>query len=70
MGQTQSETDLQTGISLLFGVVAVLAAVATAATAYSAEVQASDTMQLYSGIALTIALVAGGLTVAAFHIFD
>ena len=65
-----AESDLELGVSLLFGFVAVVAAIATAWAAYASEVQESDTLQLVSGVALTVALLAGGVAVAAVHLFE
>jgi hypothetical protein len=56
---------------LLFGLVGVLAAVAMAVTAYLAATQeAADTLQLLSGVALAVAIIAGGLAIAAVHVFE
>lgn len=65
-----AESDLELGVSLLFGFVAVVAAIATAWAAYASEVQESDTLQLVSGVALAVALLAGGVAVAAVHLFE
>lgn len=70
MAETKQASDLGRGLSLLFGLVAVLAAIGIAATAYLSEVQGSDTMQILSGVALTVALVAGALAIAVIHIFE
>jgi len=68
MAETDDRSDAGLGVSLLFGFVAVLAAVATAWAAYASELQESDTLQLVSGVALTVALLAGGIAVAAIQI--
>jgi hypothetical protein len=65
-----AESDLELGVSMLFGFVTVVAAIATAWAAYASEVQESDTLQLVSGVALTVALLAGGVAVAAVHLFE
>jgi hypothetical protein len=65
-----AQSDLDLGVSLLFAFVTVLAAVAMAWAAYAAYAQESDSMQLLSGVALTIALLAGGIAVAAVHLFE
>jgi hypothetical protein len=65
-----AESDLELGVSMLFGFVTVVAAIVTAWAAYASEVQESDTLQLVSGVALTVALLAGGVAVAAVHLFE
>ena len=70
MAETKRGSDLGTGVGMLFGLVAVVAAIATAATAFLSETQGSDTMQLLSGIALAVALLAGGVAVVAIQVFD
>ncbi len=70
MAETKSGSDLGTGVSLLFGFVAVAAAVVTAGTAYASETQGSDTMQLLSGIALATALIAAGIAVVAIQVLE
>lgn len=65
-----AQSDLERGVSLLFGFVTLVAAIAMAWAAWSAEIQESDSMQLISGIALTVALLAGGVAVAAVHLFE
>jgi len=70
MTETSRPSDLGTGLSLLLGVVVLAAAIATAATALLAESQGSETMQLFSGVALAVAFVAGGLAIAAIHVFE
>jgi hypothetical protein len=63
-------SDLELGVSMLFGFVTVLATIAMAWAAWAAEFQDSDTMQLVSGVALTVALLAGGVAIAAVHLFE
>ena len=70
MADTERSSDLGTGLSLLLGFVTVAAAVAVAGTAYLAETESSETMQLFSGVALTVALVAGGFAVVAVQLLD
>jgi hypothetical protein len=66
-------SDVGIGGSLLFGFLAVLAALVTGATAYisamdSTGMSESEQFQLFSGIALAVALVAGGIAVAIIHL--
>ncbi|MEF8812793.1 MAG: hypothetical protein V5A55_03130 [Halovenus sp.] len=71
MAETSDSSDMGSGLSLLFGLVGVLAAVAMAATAYLSFVaESGDTEQLLSGLALTVALVAGALAILAIHLFE
>jgi len=65
-----AESDLGLGVGMLFGFVTGIAAIAMAWAAYASEVQESDTLQLVSGVALTVALLAGGVAVAAVHLFE
>lgn len=70
MAEVQRQSDMRIGLGLLFGFVVLLASIGTAATAYLSEAQGSETMQLLSGITLTVAIVAGCLAVAAVHLFE
>jgi hypothetical protein len=65
-----SESDLQLGLGLLFGFVSILAAIGMAGTAFRAEFQGSEEMQMLSGVALAIALLAAGIAIVAIHRFD
>jgi len=65
-----AESDLELGVSMLFGFITILAAIVTAWAAYASKIQESDTLQLVSGVAFTVALLAGGVAVAAVHLFD
>lgn len=71
MAETRSQSDMGLGFGALFVIIAAIAAVAVAVTAYqSALADNGDTLQLLSGVALTVAFVAGGIAIAAVHIFD
>ena len=71
MTETAGRSDMATGLGLLLGFAVLLAAIATAGTAYLAEVgDHSDSMQLLSGIALSVAILAGGIAVVAIHAFE
>jgi hypothetical protein len=65
-----AESDLELGVSMLFGFITILAAIVMAWAAYASQIQESDTLQLVSGVAFTVALLAGGVAVAAVHLFD
>jgi hypothetical protein len=69
MVETVHASDTGVGISLLFGVITVFATLAVLATSYISVVTDDHGMQVLSGIALAVALLAGGLTVAAVHVF-
>lgn len=70
MAETKQGSDMDTGLGLLFGFIVLLASIGTATAAYLSEVQGSDTMQLLSGVGLTIAILAGALAIVAIHVFD
>ena len=70
MAETNGASDLSLGTSLVFGFVVVVATIAMAWTAFVSETESSETMQLLSGIAFTVALVAGAIAVAAPHILE
>ena len=70
MTETGQASDMAKGVGLLLGGIVVLASIATAGAAYLSEVQGSDTMQLLSGITLSVAIVAGCLAVMALHVLD
>jgi hypothetical protein len=69
----KATSDIGVGGSLLFGFLAVLGALVTGVTAYLAAmddigVGDSDQFQIFSGLALTVALVAGGIAIAVIHL--
>ena len=71
MAETTGGSDMGIGLGLLLGLVAVLAAIAVAGTAYiSALAEEAETMQLLSGVSLAVALLAAGVAVAAIHIYE
>ena len=71
MAETTSESDMGIGFGLLFGLVAVLASLGVAGSAYVVALSDhAETMQLLSGVALTVALLAGGLSISALHIYE
>jgi len=71
MAETKTGSDMSIGLGLLLGFVALLAAVAMAGTAYIAALsEEGETMQLLSGVSLTVALLAGGIAIAAIHIYE
>lgn len=70
MTGTEQASDKRVGVSLLFGFVALLAALATLLGAYLAEIQGSESLQILSGVGLAATIVAGGLVIAALHMFQ
>jgi hypothetical protein len=70
MTETTQRSDMATGLGMLFGFVVALAAIATAATAFVAVTDHSDTMQILSGVGLSVAILAGGLSIVAIHVFE
>jgi hypothetical protein len=65
-------SDVGVGGSLLFGFLAVLAALVTGVTAYLAAMDSagvdSDQFQLFSGLALAVAIVAGSIAITVIHL--
>jgi hypothetical protein len=70
MAEATQASDKSLGLSITFGVVATLAALAMLATSYLYALNGDHQMQLYSGYAFGAAIVAGGLAVAVLHMFD
>jgi len=70
MADTARATDTGVGLSLVFGLVALLAAFATLATSYASMINDDHGMQVLSGVALAVALLAASLAVAAVHTFQ
>lgn len=70
MVNTAKVSDRGLGLSLTFAVVAVLATIAMGATSYLAFLNEDTGLQVVSGLAFAAALLAGGLSVAAFHLFS
>lgn len=61
------EAGTDAGLAMLAGLVAVTAAVVTAVTGTLAVGEGGETLQLASGAALAVALLASGLTLVAIH---
>ena len=70
MADTVQASDKSIGLSLLFTVVALLAALGTLATSYVSVLNDDGGMQVLSGVALAVTFLAAGLAVAAFHLFQ
>ena len=67
MAATQSGEDMGTGLSMAFGALAGLAALASTATAYLYAMGGDHTMQTASGLSIAAAMLFGGLAVAVLH---
>jgi hypothetical protein len=71
MAEQSQQSDMGTGLGILFGLVAVIAAVATAGTGYLVELGSDgETMQLLSGVAVAVAMAAACLSIVAIHLYD
>ena len=64
---TEAGTDTGPGLTMLAGLMAAAAAVITAVTGTLAIGEGGETLQLVSGVALAVALLASGLTLVAIH---
>ena len=69
MADTVQATDKGVGLSLLFGVVALLATLAMLGSSYASILNEDTGMQVLSGVALAVALLAAGLSVTAAHLY-
>ncbi|MFQ3317967.1 MAG: hypothetical protein ACI8UR_001415 [Natronomonas sp.] len=61
--ETAASTDMRVGFPLVFGVIAVLGAIAMTVFGITGD-------QLASGLAFAAAMVAGSLSVAAYHVYS
>lgn len=61
--ETADSTDASVGLPLLFGIVAVLGAAGLAAFGFTGD-------QVASGLSFAIAMIAGTLSVAAYHVYS
>lgn len=69
MTETARGTDLGVGLALAFGLLSIVAALATTATAYISAIDHSAYFQTLSGVSVALALVFGGLAVTALHVY-
>jgi len=58
-----------TGLAFVFGAVAVLGALVTTVTSYIDATGGGD-MQVVAGLGMAVAMLAGGLAVAAIHAYE
>ena len=69
MAETES-SDLGKGLVVTFSVLGALGAVAMGGSSFLAFANHDDTLQLLSGVFLTVALLASGIAVAAVHLYE
>lgn len=69
MSHSQTTTDMGVGLSAVFTALALVAAMAVAGTAYLSVLNESFQMQLFSGVALAVTFLFGGLAIAALHLY-
>jgi hypothetical protein len=75
MATTSSKTDIGIGLGLLFSILAISGAIATAVFGYTYAIhhaagEASRALQVNSGVAFGIAMTAGALAIVAIHLYD
>ena len=61
--ETADSTDAGVGVPVLFGIVAVLGAAGLAAFGFTGD-------QVASGVSFAVAMLAGSLSVAAYHLYS
>lgn len=69
MAETKQASDKSLGLSITFAVIAIIGTVGMVGTSYLYALNGDHQMQLYSGAAFAVAMVAGGIAVAALHMF-
>jgi hypothetical protein len=69
MTDTARTSDEGIGLSLVFGLVALLATLGTLATSYISILNGDGGMQVISGVSFAVAVFAGCVAVAAVHMF-
>lgn len=75
MTTTSSETDLSIGLGILFSILAIAAAAATLLFGYSYAIQhaageAARGLQITSGLAFGVAMLAASLAIVGIHLYD
>jgi hypothetical protein len=70
MATTSSKTDMSLGLGLLFSIVAVAGAVGTAVFGYLYALEHARAVQINSGIAFGVAMLAAGLAIVAIHVYE
>jgi len=70
MATTSSKTDMGVGLGLLFSIIAIVAAVAMGVFGYAYALDHARALQINSGIAFGVAMLAAGLAIVAIHAYD
>lgn len=70
MAETADPSDMDLGLGIAFSVVALLAALAMAGTAYLSPLTGSEWLQFLSAVSIAVAFVAGSLAITAMHVFE
>ncbi|MEF8907818.1 MAG: hypothetical protein V5A13_08145 [Haloarculaceae archaeon] len=69
MAEHAGRSDMGTGLAFVFGAIAVLGALVTTVTSYIDATGGGD-MQLAAGLGMAVAMLAGGLAIAAIHAYQ
>jgi hypothetical protein len=67
MAESPAATDMGTGVAMAFGALAVIAALATAATSTLYAIDGAHVMQTASGAAVASSMLFAALAVVALH---
>ena len=70
MAETTQSSDLGKGLVRTFSIIWAFGAIARAGSSFLSFANHDDTMQLLSGVFLTVALLASGIAVAAVHLYE
>ncbi|MFC6865058.1 hypothetical protein ACFQGE_16540 [Halomicroarcula sp. GCM10025817] len=70
MASNSPGTDMGIGLGLVFGIVALVAVVLTAANGYAYALNGVASVRVTSGIVFGIGLLAAGLSIVAIHVYD
>lgn len=65
----RTATDLGFGLAIAFATLSILAALATTATSYVYALGGDHGMQTLSGVSVALALLFGGVAIAAMHVY-
>lgn len=69
MTSARTATDIGFGLAIAFGALSVLAALATTATGYVYALEGDHAMQILSGVSVGLAVLFGGVAIAAMHVY-
>jgi hypothetical protein len=62
-------SDMGLGLSFVFGLIAVIAALVTTVTSFIDATGGGD-LQLVAGLAMAVTMIAGGLAIVAIHAYS